>query len=116
MKKMKLMSALLAALIGLGSGAFAQDKQSDEQQSQGTQATCPVMGYEVDKEIYVDYQGKRIYVCCSECYDIVKADPAKYVEQLESQGVILEKVSASDDKKQSSPAGTGQDNSSVHQH
>lgn len=56
------------------------------------QTTCPVTGDKVDKSQYVDYQGKRIYTCCSGCVEEVKKDPAKYVKQLEDQGITLEKT------------------------
>ncbi len=57
-----------------------------------SQATCPVMGGPVDKSLYVDYEGKRIYVCCGGCISEVKKDPGKYTEQLEAKGVVLDKT------------------------
>lgn len=53
------------------------------------QTMCPVMGGAVNKALYVDYDGKRIYVCCAGCIDAVKKDPAKYVKELESKGITL---------------------------
>ena len=58
------------------------------------QAKCPVMGGAIDKKLYVDHDGKRIYVCCSGCLGKVREDPAKYIKMLEDQGVTLEKVPA----------------------
>ena len=57
-----------------------------------TQTTCPVMGGAVDKTKFVDYDGKRIYVCCGGCIAKIKKDPAKYVKQLEAEGVTLDKA------------------------
>ena len=59
-----------------------------------SQTTCPVMGGEINKSLYVDYDGKRIYVCCPGCVDVLKGDPAKYVKQLEDAGITLEKMPA----------------------
>ena len=56
------------------------------------QTVCPVMGGEVDKTQFVDYDGKRIYVCCGGCIAKIKKDPAKYVKQLEDQGITLDKA------------------------
>jgi YHS domain-containing protein len=56
------------------------------------QTTCPVMGGKIDKNQYVDHDGKRVYVCCPACIDQIKADPAKYIKQLEDTGVTLERV------------------------
>ena len=55
------------------------------------QTTCPVMGNKVDKTSpYVDVEGKRIYVCCQDCVQAVKKDPAKYIAKLEAEGVKIE--------------------------
>jgi YHS domain-containing protein len=49
-------------------------------------------GSEIDKRLFVDYQGKRIYVCCRSCVRILKADPAKYVALMEAEGITLDKT------------------------
>jgi len=56
------------------------------------QTTCPVQGDAIDKSLFVDYQGKRIYVCCSGCIDAVKKDPEKYIKKLESMGQGVETI------------------------
>jgi len=60
------------------------------------QTTCPVMGGKINKELYVDHDGKRIYLCCGGCVGKVKADPEKYIKQLEAQGIQLEKVESAE--------------------
>jgi hypothetical protein len=54
------------------------------------QTTCPVMGGAINKKQYVDYQGKRIYVCCPGCIAELKADPEKYIKKLEDMGQSVE--------------------------
>jgi YHS domain-containing protein len=54
------------------------------------QTTCPVMGDPVNKTLYVDYEGKRIYVCCPSCIDSVKKKPEKYIKKLEDMGQSVE--------------------------
>jgi len=81
----------------LTAAAFAADKAGQAQAATNTvavkaQTACPVMGGEVDKTQFVDYEGKRIYVCCGGCIDKIKKDPAKYVKQLEAEGVTLDKA------------------------
>jgi len=56
------------------------------------QTTCPVMGGAVNKKLYVDYEGKRIYMCCPGCKAELTKNPAKYVEKLEKAGVTLDTV------------------------
>ena len=46
------------------------------------QTTCPVMGGTIDKNIFVEYKGKKVYFCCKDCVEKFKADPEKYVSKL----------------------------------
>jgi YHS domain-containing protein len=46
------------------------------------QTTCPVMGGPIDKNIFVVYQGKKVYFCCSGCPAEFQKDPAKYISKL----------------------------------
>lgn len=44
---------------------------------------CPVMTDEpVDAEIFVEYQGKRVYFCCTRCQRLFGEEPEKYLERL----------------------------------
>jgi YHS domain-containing protein len=43
------------------------------------QTTCPVMGRVIDKKIYTEYKGKKVYFCCKECLEKFKAEPEKYL-------------------------------------
>jgi YHS domain-containing protein len=58
-----------------------------------SQTECPVMGGEIKKDIYADHDGKRVYFCCESCKGEFAKDPAKYIEKLEADGVVLERVS-----------------------
>jgi YHS domain-containing protein len=58
------------------------------------QANCPITGKAINKSTYTDYNGKRIYFCCSGCPEAFKKDPEKYVKKMESEGVELEKAPA----------------------
>ncbi len=46
------------------------------------QTTCPVMGGAIDKAVFVEYQGKKVYFCCPACKPKFEAEPAKYVAKL----------------------------------
>jgi len=54
------------------------------------QTACPVVGGKINKELYADYQGQRVYFCCPSCIDIFKKDPEKYLKKLREQGVLPE--------------------------
>ena len=93
-----LMGSLVAVL---SAGAWAQGAQAEEK-PQATPATntkeaptktqkiCPLMGGEVDRSLYVDYNGKRIFVCCTECLPEVKKDPARILEVMKEKGIDVE--------------------------
>jgi YHS domain-containing protein len=58
------------------------------------QTTCPVMGGEINKEIYADHDGKRVYFCCAACIPKFEKDPEKYLAKLKEMGVEPEAVPA----------------------
>ena len=86
MKRNKAIITLLTVTIAAGTAAFG-----------APQSKCPVMGGEVNKSLYADVNGKRVYVCCKGCIGKIKAEPAKYIKQLESAGIELEKASTKKD-------------------
>ena len=90
MKLIKLVVVILLAFTISATATFAGDKQAHEQ------TTCPVMGGKINKDIYADYEGKRVYFCCDACISTFKKDPAKYVSKLEGEGVVLKTVSSGD--------------------
>ncbi len=57
-----------------------------------SQVTCPVMGGTVDKTLYADHNGKRVYFCCTGCIAPFNKEPEKYIQQLEDSGVELDKA------------------------
>ena len=73
---------LVAILLVAASAAFA-----------APQTTCPVLkGNPINRKLYVDADGYRIYVCCGGCLAAIKADPEKYIKQMQAEGVELEKT------------------------
>lgn len=56
------------------------------------QTQCPVQSDKIDKKIFVDYHGKRIYFCCRGCVAQFKKNPEKYLKKMEAEGVATEKA------------------------
>jgi len=57
------------------------------------QTTCPVMeGRKIDKNLFVDHGGKRIYVCCKGCIAPVRKDFAEYAKKVEAAGETVAKL------------------------
>jgi YHS domain-containing protein len=74
--------ALILGSLAAGPGLAAEAKP---------QTVCPVLGGNIDKQVYVDYQGKRIYFCCQGCDAEFQKDPEKYMTKIQEQGITLEK-------------------------
>lgn len=55
------------------------------------QESCPVVGGKINKDLYVDYQGRRVYFCCPSCIEVFKKDPEKYLQKLRDPGIAPEK-------------------------
>jgi hypothetical protein len=63
------------------------------------QTTCPVMGGPVNRALYTEVEGYRIYVCCRGCLAAVQADPAGYIARMRAAGVEPEPVPGPDPVK-----------------
>ena len=46
------------------------------------QTTCPVMGGAINKELYAEYKGKKVYFCCPGCEPEFLKNPEKYMDKL----------------------------------
>lgn len=75
---------LLSSLL-FGVEVFAKDA-AEEKSELKTQTTCPVMGGKINKSLFVDHDGQRIYVCCAGCIAPIKKEPAKYIKKLMEKG------------------------------
>ena len=50
------------------------------------QTRCPVMGGEINKDYFTDYNGMRIYFCCPGCETDFLNDPQTYLEKIKVAG------------------------------
>jgi len=94
--------AACAALWGCDGGEKGKRTTTSQPSAPGTQVAakatagkaqtlCPVMGEAINRSIFVDYQGKRVYFCCGMCPPKFKADPEKYLAAMAKDGIVLEK-------------------------
>lgn len=75
-------------------GCFGHlDKSSESTKTEvQVQKTCPVIGGGISKDIYVDHNGKRIYLCCEHCKTVFEKNPETYLEKLEELGEEPERL------------------------
>jgi len=90
-KKFKVVILALALSAFMAGGLWAADPKP--------QTDCPVLAGKIDKNVYADYKGKRIYFCCKGCDASFKKDPEKYMKKLQEEGVTLEPAPAAPAKK-----------------
>lgn len=90
----KISLSIVAAGIFFVMGSLSAEEavKQSSQEKKAVQTECPVLGGKINKSLFVDYQGKRIYVCCSGCIGKVKADPEKYIKALEAKGIVLDET------------------------
>ena len=46
------------------------------------QIICPVMEGKINKDIFTEYKGKKVYFCCTMCRETFEKEPEKYVSKL----------------------------------
>ncbi|MDR3570164.1 MAG: YHS domain-containing protein [Syntrophobacteraceae bacterium] len=51
------------------------------------QTQCPVLNNKIDKKVFVDYHGKRIFFCCKACIDQFNKNPNQYLKKMKAEGV-----------------------------
>ena len=71
----------LLLLLCVAAAAFAAE-----------QTKCPVMGGTINKELYADYKGERVYFCCKACEPEFAKDPEKYIKKMKEMGQEPEKI------------------------
>ena len=84
-----LLVGVAVTVFGVVGGCKKETPQpAQEAAAAGTeiaQKLCPVMGNPINPEIYLDYQGRRIYFCCPMCPETFEKDPEKYLKKLDEQ-------------------------------
>ena len=46
------------------------------------QTMCPVMKGTINKNLYTEYRGKKVYFCCPGCKEQFLEEPEKYLSKL----------------------------------
>ena len=83
MKALILTAVTLSMLVlGCGKTDEKHDTHKKHDHAEITQTKCPVMGGKIDKKLYVEHKGTKIYVCCKACIKKIKEDPDKYLKMV----------------------------------
>jgi len=102
--KVLLATSLLAAFPATG---FAQNSQAPAPKAPAKiqtqekapapviltdQITCPISGDEIDKSIFTDYEGQRVYFCCKKCVEKFNRFPDGYLYSMYKKGERPENI------------------------
>ncbi|MCL4502296.1 MAG: YHS domain-containing protein [Deltaproteobacteria bacterium] len=78
MKKMIIVVLGLILVVALSGAGLAANASAQGQ----PQTVCPVLGGKINKDVYTDYKGQRVYFCCPGCVGKFQADPEKYLKSI----------------------------------
>lgn len=92
---------ILVIMAGVISISCSKNEKNSETNGEiKTQDTNPAIspnqtidafsGKQVNKSIFADYKGKRIYFCCNQSKEDFNVNPEKYLTEFRRQGVTLE--------------------------
>jgi len=108
---MKTLAIVMTVILGLGLAAAQTTDETNpsdttkisitktKTQKAPSQPLCPVTKEPVDRKVFTDLEGKRIYFCCAACLEAFKKNPDKYLDILDEMGAILEKTPAAGTEK-----------------
>ena len=97
MKKLiGILTTFFIAAIMLVNTSYASEESTDQKKGKliefKDQTICPVMGGKINKNIYTDIQGQRVYHCCAGCKEPMETEPDKYFKKAAEEGVLFESI------------------------
>jgi hypothetical protein len=90
------MKTKILILLAVGtlfvSGSFASQKEANKENKAEYQTKCPVTGRKINKVVYFEYKGVKIYACCRGCIPTIKDKPGKFLQHLKNEKIKLDKT------------------------
>jgi len=82
-----LVGLLFVGLIVLNGCKKSEPATSTEEAGQVAaditqQTVCPVMEAPINKDLFTEYKGKKVYFCCPGCKEKFEKEPEKYLAKL----------------------------------
>ncbi len=82
-KLLTLLVVALAVVMVVGCKKSEDETTTPPETGKIEQKVCPVMaGNPINKNVLVEYQGKKVYFCCNDCKAAFRKDPEKYLGKL----------------------------------
>ena len=93
--KMEILPILLLSFAAIG---FAQADEKPLKDTKGM--VCPVKAtegcdgiycsYRVQRDIFVEHEGRKVYFCCQDCVEAFKKDPKSFLEKTKEQWKVID--------------------------
>lgn len=74
---------LMAAVIGLTTATSLIAAEGK------AQTKCPIRGGDIDKDVFIDHEGKRVYFCCPGCDTTFMKDAEANIKKMEAEGIAV---------------------------
>jgi Cu(I)/Ag(I) efflux system membrane fusion protein len=72
--------------------ASSADEVTEVVATEHPQTKCPIMGSDINKDIYADHDGYRVYFCCPGCDGPFKKDADAIIKKMQAEGIVLDKT------------------------
>jgi YHS domain-containing protein len=73
-------------------GSHGQEGTKHAATTKGTQKVCPIQKKAIDPEVFIEYQGQKVYFCCPGCDNKFLEDTEIYFGQMKERGEVAENV------------------------
>lgn len=81
----------ISLVLGLGlCSPWVTAEEPAKGRLEATQKKCPIMGGDISKKVFADFEGKRVYFCCPGCIKKFQAEPRKFLQTFQQAGIVLE--------------------------
>lgn len=87
-----LSSHLLASSCHSSGGSHSHKDAKKKTETNGTQKVCPIRKEAIDPEVFIEYQGQKIYFCCPGCDKKFLKDSELYFGQMKERGEVAENI------------------------
>ena len=78
-----LLLTIAVVMIGCTKSAPTAPAAHDTNSTAAVEQTiCPITGNPINKSVFVEYQGKKVYFCCEQCKANFQKNPEKYLNKL----------------------------------
>lgn len=86
MRVKKLIVAAALVAVGLSGAVVSGEPDAHgghkSHEAKKAQTKCPVMGGDIDPNIYTEYRGRRVYFCCRQCVGEFAKNPGRFASKL----------------------------------